>query len=85
MKALAFMAEGEMAWRLLGWKEPLSAMWLRQTTGCGRGALVEFLLCWRVALLSWLGHLGGRCRGRCVVVDPLDACSLELGVVLPHV
>jgi hypothetical protein len=74
-----------MAWRLLGWKEPLSAMWLRQTTGCGRGALVEFLLCWRVALLSWLGRLGGRCRGRCVVVDPLDACSLELGVVLPHV
>jgi hypothetical protein len=34
---LASMAEGEMAWRLLGWEEPLTTVWLRQPTGCSHG------------------------------------------------
>jgi hypothetical protein len=53
--------------------------------GCGRGASVELPLYWRVALLPRLDHPGGRRHGRCVVVDPLDACSLVLGSVLPRV
>jgi hypothetical protein len=42
---------------------------------------VESPLCWRVALLPRMV----RPRGRCVVVVPLDACSLVLGSVLPYV
>jgi hypothetical protein len=38
-----------------------------------------------VALLPRLDHPRGRHHGRCVVVDPLDACSLVLGSVLPCV
>jgi hypothetical protein len=34
--ALASMAEGETAWRLLGWEEPHGAVWLRRSVGCGR-------------------------------------------------
>jgi hypothetical protein len=46
---------------------------------------VEFLLYCRVAPLPWLFCPGGRHHGRCIVVDPLDACSLELGAVLLRV
>jgi hypothetical protein len=79
------MAEGETLWRLLSLEEPLGVVWLRWSAGCDHGALVEFLLCRRVALLPWLDRRGGNCRGHCVVVDPLDACSLVLGSILPHV
>jgi hypothetical protein len=74
--ALATMAKGETTWRLLGWEEPLGAVWLRRSAGCNRGALVEFLLYWMVSLLSWLDRLGGHRRGRWIVVDLLDACGL---------
>jgi hypothetical protein len=80
--ALASTTEGETAWCLLSWEGPLSAVWLRPSAGCGRGALVEFLLCWRVMLLPWLDCPGGCRCDRCVVVDLLDACSLMLGYVL---
>jgi hypothetical protein len=83
--ALASMVEGETMWRLLGWEEPLGIVWLRWSTGFGCGALVEFLLYWRVALLSWLDRLGDRRHGRCIVVDLFDACSLVFGSVLPRV
>jgi hypothetical protein len=61
--ALASMAEGEMVWHLLSWEELLSVVWPRRSAGCGRGELVEFLLCRRVALLLWLDHPGCRCGG----------------------
>jgi hypothetical protein len=46
---------------------------------------VESPLCWRVALLPRMVRPRGRRRGRCVVVVPLDACSLVLSSVLPCV
>jgi hypothetical protein len=42
-------------------------------------------LCGRVVLLLWMVLPRGRHRGRCIVVVPLDAYSLVLVFVLPHV
>jgi hypothetical protein len=38
-----------------------------------------------VALLPWMVHPIGRCRGRYVAVVPLDACITVLVSVLPRV
>jgi hypothetical protein len=53
--------------------------------GHGRGASVEFPLCWRMALLPQMVCPRGRRHGRYVVVVPLHACSLMLGSIVPGV
>jgi hypothetical protein len=81
---LASMVEGEMAWRLLGW-DGFSTQCAKAISGMRLWSVGRVPLYWSVTLIPQLDHLGGCSHDRCVVVDPLDACRLVLGSVLPRV
>jgi hypothetical protein len=57
-----------------------------ETTGCLHGWEGPLGVVWlRRSAGCGCGHPGRHCHGRCIIVDPLDACSLVLGSVLPCV
>jgi hypothetical protein len=58
---------------------------LRWSVRHGRGASMEFPVCWRVSLLPRLDCPRGCYCGCCVVVDLLVVCSLLLGSLILHV